>query len=147
MATAVLDIAADDGIRTFQKCLIGCTRRRETYRHNLFPVAKTQGECKTEPSCLERLAELKAARMSLALGRQVKSVLSGSKQVTFNQSFGDQKQCIEDLIYEHECECGKYRKKKPQQCAPLCPPELGCGCGPRRGCGAGCYVNSRRGYL
>ena len=146
MATAVLDIAPDDGIRTFQKCLIGCTRKRETYRHNLFPVAKNQGECKTEPSCLERLAELKAARISLALGRQVKSVLSGSKQVTFNQSFIDQKQCIEDLIYEHECECGKYKKRKPAPC-PLVPPELGCGCGARCGCGASSYVSSRRGYL
>lgn len=154
MSVAVLDfsgttttpgIIVPDGVST-QRCHNAVTRKRELYRHHYMAASKTTACIASDAyaSCRAQLKELKAARISLSLGRQVKSVLTGSKQVTFNQNLEVQKACVEELIYEHECECGKYMKQKQQACMPA-----PCGCGDRCGCGNSVYGLSGyyRGHL
>ena len=140
---AVIDL--DTTINT-QKCKLSCFRKRELYRHSLIPAGKSQNSCDAEPSCQEQLTALKAQRRKLAMGEQLKTVFIGSKQITFESNMKTQKEMLEELIYELECECGCYAQKK--RVSGGCLSANGCcGCGPRCGCGGCGTGRAIRGYL
>jgi len=111
------------------------------YRHNLEPTAKSSG-CEQAASCREQLTQIKSFLFQLAGGLRPRSIFIGAKQFTFN---APDKELLEQMKYELECECGDKMLAKRQNCQPKCPAP---NCGARCGCG-GCCGNSRtvRGYL
>lgn len=141
---AVLDCTQNE-TTTYTECKLECFRGRQFYRHRLTPKLEAKG-CASTASCKERLNAMKASLQALAEGKATKSVNIDGKAYSNHPA---DLECLKDLIYELECECGQYARKKKAGCG--CSGPCGCNqiqdvCGCGCGCGGGsCYGSGMTG--